>query len=110
LTVPTATEAGDDDASVILDCDYEYEEREKNHLEVKWYHNKEPSPFLQWLPSSGGPPQIIGDKFRDHLDLSYVSDADIFRRHKAIKIRRPTLELSGRYDDSTTFIYVQYYT
>jgi len=97
LTVPPSAEAGNDadDDGLILDCDYDYEEREREQLEVKWYHEGEPAPFFQWLPASG-PPHIIGDKFRGHLDLSYVSDTDLFRRHKAIKIKRPTLELSGR--------------
>ena len=52
--------------------------------------------FFQWLP--GRPPQTIGDLFKDRLDLTYeVANSDQFRKHRAIKILKPTTELSGMY-------------
>ena len=58
LSVPPSVELGEED--VVLNCDYEYEEREKLQLEVKWYFGDEPTPFFQWLPAKEGQPQIIG--------------------------------------------------
>ena len=65
-------------------------------MDVKWFFGNDPQPFFQWLP--GRPPQTIGDLFKDRLDLSYeVADSDQFRKHRAIKILKPTTELSGMY-------------
>ena len=43
--------------------------------------------------------QVIGELFARHLDLDYaVSDTrDRFKRHRALLLRRPTLDLSGSY-------------
>ena len=42
---------------------------------------------------------MIGELFARHLDLDYaVSDTrDRFKRHRALLLRRPTLDLSGSY-------------
>ena len=40
---------------------------------------------------------MIGDRFRNHLDLSYVAHGDAFKRHRALFLKKPTLELSGSY-------------
>ena len=65
-------------------------------MDVKWFFRDDPQPFFQWLP--GRPPQTIGDLFRHRLDLKYeVPGSDLYRRHRAIKIMRPTTELSGTY-------------
>ena len=81
---------------VILDCDYDLRETEGTQVDVKWFFRDDPQPFFQWLP--GRPPQTIGDLFHDRLDLSYeVEGSDQFRRHRAIKILKPTTELSGMY-------------
>ena len=60
LTVPPSVELGQED--VELRCDYDYEEREKRQLEVKWYFADEQTPFFQWLPGEGRTPQIIGER------------------------------------------------
>ena len=43
--------------------------------------------------------KVIGELFARHLDLDYaVSDTrDRFKRHRALLLRRPTLDLSGSY-------------
>ena len=81
---------------VILDCDYDLRETEGTQVDVKWFFRDDPQPFFQWLP--GRPPQTIGDLFQDRLDLTYeVAGSDEFRKHRAIKILKPTTELSGMY-------------
>ena len=39
----------------------------------------------------------MGSLFKNRIDLSYVADNGEYERHRAIKILRPTTELSGLY-------------
>lgn len=95
MRVPQMIESGSE-SHVILDCDYDLRDSEGTQVDVKWFFGNDPQPFFQWLP--GRPPQTIGDLFKDRLDLSYeVADSDQFRKHRAIKILKPTTELSGMY-------------
>ena len=66
-------------------------------LDIKWYFNSEPTPFYQWVPEKMSRPQIIGDKFRHHVDLDHVVHPDSHKRHRALLLKRPTTELSGLY-------------
>jgi len=95
LNVPALVEDGSE--NILLDCDYDYEENEKVQLEIKWYFNSEPTPFYQWVPEKNARPQIIGDKFRHHVDLDHVVHTDSHKRHRALLLKRPTTELSGVY-------------
>lgn len=70
---------------------------EREQLEIKWYFNRSETPFFQWVPHSRSPPQLIGDLFVGHIDLSYASDHDAFKKHRALLIRRPTLDMTGVY-------------
>ena len=95
MRVPRMIESGSE-PHVILDCDYDLRETEGTQVDVKWFFRDDPQPFFQWLP--GRPPQTIGDLFQDRLDLTYeVAGSDEFRKHRAIKILKPTTELSGMY-------------
>lgn len=95
MRVPRMIESGSA-SHVILDCDYDLRETEGTQVDVKWFFRDDPQPFFQWLP--GRPPQTIGELFRDRIDLSYeVANSDQFRKHRAIKIMKPTTELSGMY-------------
>eukprot|EP00095_Tigriopus_kingsejongensis_P006890 snap_masked-scaffold125_size330479-processed-gene-1.1 protein:Tk06890 transcript:snap_masked-scaffold125_size330479-processed-gene-1.1-mRNA-1 annotation:"hypothetical protein DAPPUDRAFT_238102" len=96
LVVPKLFELGSAD-HILLDCDFDYEESEKYQLDIKWYFNNEPSPFMQWVPGQMKRPQLIGDKFRGHVDLNHSVDADAFKRHRALLLTHPSLELSGIY-------------
>ena len=44
--------------SVILDCPYTLEEKEKDSLVLKWYLNSHTVPIYQWIPPSH--PQGLG--------------------------------------------------
>ena len=97
MRVPSVIESGTK-SYVILDCDYEISsESEGTQVDVKWFFGSDPEPFFQWLP--GRPPQAKGSLFTNgRLDLSYeVEGGDRFRKHRALKIMRPTTELSGTY-------------
>ena len=83
---------------VILDCDYDISsESEGQQVDVKWFFRNDPEPFFQWLP--GRAPQAKGNLFSNgRLDLTYeVEGGNRFQKHRALKIMRPTTELSGTY-------------
>ena len=82
---------------VILDCDYDIISEQEGHgLDVKWFFGNNHQPFYQWLP--GRRPQTRGERFRGRIDLHYeVEGSNKFSKHRALKILRPTTELSGTY-------------
>ena len=93
--MPELVELGSED--IVLDCDYDYREDEKYQLDIKWYFNGEHTPFYQWVPGRMAKPQLIGDKFKDHINLDYTVHQDAYKRHRALHIKKPTVELSGTY-------------
>ena len=55
VSIPRTVEIGQE--NIILNCDYHFDDEEARQLEIKWYFNKDPSPFFQWiagLPDSKG--------------------------------------------------------
>ena len=56
LKVPELVELSPED--ILLDCDFEYEEQEREQLDIKWYFNDSPSPFFQWVPGQLKRPQV----------------------------------------------------
>ena len=55
VSIPRTVEIGQE--NIILNCDYNFDAEEAQQLEIKWYFNKDPSPFFQWiagLPDSRG--------------------------------------------------------
>jgi len=97
LTVPSTVEAGSE--NILLDCDFDYDADERVQLDIKWYFNNEPSPFYTWVPEKMSRPQIIGERFRNHVDLDHVVQhvSDSHKKHRALLLKRPTTELSGLY-------------
>ena len=95
MRLPKVVESGVED-HIILDCLYEYGQSEAAQIDVKWFFGDDPQPFYQWLP--GRRPQTIGELFRNRIDLDYeVETDDEYARHRAVKLLRPTAELSGTY-------------
>ncbi|CAG0881269.1 unnamed protein product [Darwinula stevensoni] len=80
---------------VILDCDYSFEDREKNSLVVKWHFNENSFPVYQWIPGAK-PPQDLG-VLKDRLDLTYEASGDDYTKYRALKILHPSPDLSGSY-------------
>ena len=96
LSVPPMVELGSE--NILLDCDFDYNDTERIQLDIKWYFEDEPSPFYQWVPEQMARPQIIGEKFRQHIDLDHVTvHTDSHKKHRALLLKRPTTELSGSY-------------
>ena len=96
FTVPSVVEVGSE--NVVLDCNYNFEEAESSELEVKWYFNEDPSPFLVWIAGrKESQPQIIGSMFEDKIDLEYRVTDDPHTAHRAIMLHRPTIAMAGTY-------------
>ena len=75
VMVPPVVEEGEN--YVILDCPFTFNYDEEEYLELKWYFNDSPSPFYQWIPGSDdGTPQVIGDMWKDNMDLNYTKYDD----------------------------------
>ena len=92
LIVPPVVQNGTRD-HVILDCPYELQPHEDG-IVLKWYLNSKTVPIYQWIPPSH--PQGLGS-MRHKLYLDYEISADPYKRHRALYIVEPTVEMSGLY-------------
>ena len=96
FVVPSVVEVGSE--NVVLDCNYNFDEAEASELEVKWYFNEDPSPFLVWIAGrKDSEPQIIGSLFADKIDLEYKVTDDYHTAHRAIMLHKPTIAMAGTY-------------
>ena len=96
FVVPSVVEVGSE--NVVLDCNYNFEEAEASELEVKWYFNEDPSPFLVWIAGrKDSQPQIIGSLFDGKIDLEYKVTEDAHTSHRAIMLHKPTIAMAGTY-------------
>lgn len=81
---------------ILFDCDYEYDKEEDARLTVKWFRNKEPEPFYQWLPELDT--RYFADWIRPLVDQKFVSDPhDPLKRYRSILIKRLSMNLTGQY-------------
>ncbi|XP_076058555.1 uncharacterized protein LOC143035573 [Oratosquilla oratoria] len=79
---------------LVLDCEYNLTESDKEGLVVKWYYNRQPFPIYQWIPNNA--PQDLGI-LKGRLLLDYAASDDVYNKHRALAIRNPTTELTGEY-------------
>ncbi len=100
IVAPPPLELGSLD-EVVIDCDYELPEAERGQLEMKWYFNGDPSPFLQWIPGGGRRPQLITSSYpaiESHIDLDFqIAEDNEQEAFRALKIMQPTIDLAGDY-------------
>ena len=96
---------------VVLDCPYELGPGERDGIVLKWYLNSKTVPIYQWIPPSH--PQGLGSmryKIGETLpspspslscisspDLDYEVSPDPYKRHRALYISQPGVEMSGEY-------------
>ncbi|XP_037087045.1 uncharacterized protein LOC119107637 [Pollicipes pollicipes] len=80
--------------TALLDCVYELRERESDLLTVKWFFKDETHLVYQW--GRGLPPADSG-VLKGRLHLGHVASQDQLKRHRALVIHNPTIELSGNY-------------
>ena len=94
LKGPTVIKSGDE---LMIDCDFDYLQEEESQLDLKWYFNRSPIPVYQWVPSMNKGPQVIGDLFKNSLDLEYEAHNDTFKKHRALRIINTDHRFSGTY-------------
>lgn len=93
LKVPEVIKNGTKD-SIVLDCEYSYEEHEAKGLVVKWFFKSMPSPVYQWIPTQK--PQVRGI-LKNKVNLNFSITDDEMTKHRALQILQPTTELTGDY-------------
>ncbi|XP_065297066.1 uncharacterized protein [Dermacentor albipictus] len=94
LLVPRWVQNGTE-TPAVLDCEYVYNENDLK-LVVKWFFNDGPEPVYQWIPE-----MRLREAFgvlQGRLDEAFsVNSRDVYSQYRAIRILRPTWELSGKY-------------
>lgn len=81
--------------SVVLDCEYTYNENDIR-LVVKWFFENNLEPVYQWIPELNR--RHTSGVLKDRLDMDFVvSTADAYSRFRALRIPKPSTELSGKY-------------
>ncbi|CAL1262413.1 unnamed protein product [Larinioides sclopetarius] len=94
LSVPRWIQNGTED-SVVLDCEYVYNENDLR-LVVKWFFEDNLEPVYQWIPELNN--RHTSGILKNRLDLDFaVNTADAYSRFRALRIQKPSTELSGKY-------------
>lgn len=96
LNVPERLENGTRD-SIVLDCEYSFDERKDKMLVVKWFLNDDTTPIYQWIAELGT--QSIAPRLMGRIETSSynIPNSSTYTRHSTIKLVNPTIELSGKY-------------
>jgi len=69
VRMPSSVRSNSDE-SVMMSCDYDVSDEEAAAMDVKWYHERDPQPFFQWIPGRSEP-QVLGELFRGKIDLDF---------------------------------------
>jgi hypothetical protein len=94
VTLPTFFDITSN-ASLLLDCDYVYNQNDIK-LVVRWFYNNSQEPVYQWIPERNI--RHIADRLKPSFDEAYESNLnDPYSRYRAIRIKNPTPDLSGKY-------------
>ncbi|XP_028037794.1 uncharacterized protein LOC114248675 isoform X1 [Bombyx mandarina] len=92
IEVPYLVEMGTE--SVILDCEYVMNAASGPGLVVKWFFNGSSGLVYQWIPPML--PQVIG-LLKGKVDMNFRISDEPLQAYRALKIIRPTTDLSGNY-------------
>ncbi|CAG9785653.1 unnamed protein product [Diatraea saccharalis] len=91
--VPSLVELGT--KSVVLDCEFSVEAVSPGAgLVMKWFFNGSANLVYQWIPPLA--PQVIG-LLKGKVDLNFRISEEPLQAYRAIKILKPTTDLSGNY-------------
>ena len=64
VRVPPEAEEGD---TVTFQCEYQAEPGERPELDIKWYRDTAPAPFMLFLPAHWSRPKVLEEGLRDHI-------------------------------------------
>ncbi|XP_057318442.1 uncharacterized protein LOC130663314 isoform X1 [Microplitis mediator] len=90
VEIPRVVRAGTEEPT-ILDCKYDLESSTTAALVVKWYVDEEL--LYQWIHNS---PPKGSDEFEKFVDATYKASNDPNTMYRAVKLVRPSHELSGK--------------
>ncbi|XP_077563686.1 uncharacterized protein LOC144179269 [Haemaphysalis longicornis] len=93
LSVPRWVQNGTEEP-ILLDCEYVYNEHDVR-LVVKWFFNDLLEPVYQWIPELNA--RQTSGILTGRLDDSFTVGGPRDSQYRALRIIRPTTELSGRY-------------
>lgn len=81
--------------SIVLDCEYIYNENDIR-LVVKWFFESNLEPVYQWIPELNR--RHISGILKNRVDMDFsVNTGDAYSRFRALRIPKPSIELSGKY-------------
>ncbi|XP_069356556.1 uncharacterized protein [Maniola hyperantus] len=92
IEVPPLVEVGTE--AVILDCQYKTNNASPPGLVMKWFFNGSSGLVYQWIPPLR--PQFIG-LLKGKVDLDFRISEEPLQAYRAIKILKPSTDLSGNY-------------
>ncbi|XP_037073324.1 uncharacterized protein LOC119094364 [Pollicipes pollicipes] len=93
LRVPEVVEHNTN-STAILDCVYDLPDDGVNLLLVKWYFGDENHQVYQW--GLGLEPAGSG-VLKGRLHLGHVASPELLKKHRALSVSNPTVDLSGTY-------------
>ncbi|XP_076329134.1 selection and upkeep of intraepithelial T-cells protein 7-like isoform X2 [Tachypleus tridentatus] len=94
LSVPRWVENGTE-RPITLDCEYLYTHNDL-HLVVKWFYNNEVKPVYQWIPALST--RYVSGFLQGRLDDTFVAEPlDTYSRYRALRIIKPTIDMTGTY-------------
>ena len=67
LSIPSYSEEGQ---NISFHCDYNVDRNKVAELDIKWYHDSSPSPFMVFLPHLQKEPQVVDHRFREKIVFS----------------------------------------
>ncbi|XP_026500990.2 uncharacterized protein LOC113404335 [Vanessa tameamea] len=91
IEVPSLVEIGTE--FVVLDCQFSTHTTTQG-LVMKWFFNGSASLVYQWIPPLN--PQVVG-LLKGRVDLNFRISDEPLQAYRAIKIMKPTTDLSGIY-------------
>ena len=65
--------------TLTFHCDYMVDKDKIPELDIKWYFNNSPSPFMVFLPQHWNQPQILEDNFREIIEMDVETGGRIWR-------------------------------
>ena len=87
--------------SVEMTCSFLHTEDEFHQLDLKWYKDTDEEPFLQWVPSTGRQPQVVGEgnllTRRMKVGHRTMNTTMGYKIDQLIVMERPTVDMSGEY-------------
>lgn len=96
LLVPKWVQNGTEE-QVVLDCGFTVDKAREKNLTIKWYFSDASELIYEWIPRLDF--RYVSGRLQGRFNWDFVanvSDPEL-NRFRAIPIKRPTSDLSGRY-------------